>query len=266
MSRLRSIINYLIAGMLLTSLLGSCSSDRSLQDIRSRKEIKFGLDPSFPPFEMLTPEGELIGFDIELGQMIAGRIGVDASFHVIGFDGLYDALELGQVDLLLSALVVEPSRMDQAAYGIGYYDAGLALVSGLSSDKLEWDRLKNTCVAVEYATEAEVLARRLQRRSEGITVVAHTTPEQALNTVVSLECDTALIDTVSLRSLSKESGVELRMEEMVTAEPFSIVARRNDQALLTAVNSALVAMREDGALERLATEWIGPLKTHSQGG
>jgi hypothetical protein len=75
------------------------------------------MDASFPPFEFWDGEGNLVGFDVDLGREIAARLGVRVEFVAnLSYDGLYDALAAEQVDVVISALYVDPTRMADFAY------------------------------------------------------------------------------------------------------------------------------------------------------
>ena len=91
-----------------------------------RGEIVIGIDASYPPFA-IDEGGTLTGLDIDVAEAIATEIGLPARFVNIGYYGLYDALISGKVDLLISALRVEPSRMADVLYTRHYFDNGLVL-------------------------------------------------------------------------------------------------------------------------------------------
>ena len=57
------------------------------------KEVRFGVDASYAPFESKAPNGQLVGFDIDLGNEIARRLGVKAQWEKIDFSGLIAALK-----------------------------------------------------------------------------------------------------------------------------------------------------------------------------
>ena len=124
-------------------------------------EIVIGVDGSFPPFAY-DDGGELRGLDIDLGLALAREIGLPARFVSISFNGLYDSLISGKVDLLISALRVEPARRDDVRYSKPYYDNGLVLVSEAST-KLAPDEITGARVAYEYASSADSQIRAWER-------------------------------------------------------------------------------------------------------
>lgn len=247
-------------GALLFALgLTSCSRPDALDRVRSSGVLRVGMDAGFPPFEFLDGEGNLMGFDVELGREIAARLGVRAEFIAnLSYDGLYDALTAEQVDVVISALYVDPTRMADFAYSYPYFQAGQMLVVKADGAEIEgMADLSGRKVAVEWGSEGDVVARTWARRLIGMTVIPCSDVEEALGRVVSGEADAAVVDHLSAR-LKIGQGLPLRIAGgPLTDEPYAIAVRREDGALLRAINEILVAMEEDGALSRLRERWLG---------
>ena len=244
---------------LMLALLAACSGrPATLDEIEERGVLYIGLDPSYPPFEALAPGGELFGVDVELGRELAGRLGVESNFVLLSYDGLYHALEVGQVDLLISALVMEPGRLDDVVYSTPYFDAGLALVipAGSAAEGIEMKNLSGRRVAVEYATEGDVEARRWGRRLGDLDVLPLTTGDEALEAVLSGEADAALVDGISARLYLRENRDLVLAPELVTSLPYGVVVRAEEQSLLRAVNEALEVLAAEGVLEAILARWL----------
>jgi rhodanese-related sulfurtransferase len=96
--------------------------------VRARGVLRIGSDLSYPPFGFVDERGQPAGLDVDLGRALAARLGLRAEFVNLGYDGLYDALYAGQVDVLISGLVIDPLRMDDFAYTQPYFNAGQVLV------------------------------------------------------------------------------------------------------------------------------------------
>jgi ABC-type amino acid transport substrate-binding protein len=256
---LRGRLHPVLAIAWSLSLLVTCTGrPDTLEEIRARGTLYIGLDPSYPPFEALDPEGELFGLDVDLGRELAGRLGVEASYVLVGYDGLYDALAVGRTDVLVSALVVEPGRTEDVAYSTSYFDAGLVLVvpSNRMQELAEMRDLDGRTVAVEYAAEADVQARRWARRLADLTVLPLPTADDALAAVLAGTADAALVDGISARLYTREQPDLTLSAELVTSEPYSVVVRAEDRSLLRAVNAALEQMAAEGRLEAMLKRWL----------
>ncbi|MGQ9521633.1 MAG: substrate-binding periplasmic protein [Anaerolineae bacterium] len=245
--------------LLALLLLSSCSPADRLDRILETGILRVGMDASYPPFEYLDGEGHLVGLDVDLGRELAGRLGVEARFVAnLSYDGLYDALTADQVDVVISALYVDPTRMADFAYSRSYFNAGQVLVGRVdTADIAEMADMAGRTLAVEWGSEGDVVARTWARRLVGLTVLPCQTSEEALARVASGEADAALVDHLSaLAGIGQ--GLPLRIVgDPVTDALYAVAVRRQDGALLRAINNALTAMEEDGTLPRLRRQWLG---------
>ena len=72
--------------------------------VQDAGKIVIGTSADYEPFEFYNSNFALDGFDIALMQELAKRMGVEVEFKDFAFDGLLDALELGQVDAAIGAV------------------------------------------------------------------------------------------------------------------------------------------------------------------
>ena len=70
----------------------------------AEQTLRFGVDPTFPPFESKASDGSLQGFDIDLGNAICAQAKVKCQWVQIGFDGSIPALQGKKFDAILSAM------------------------------------------------------------------------------------------------------------------------------------------------------------------
>ena len=155
-------------------------------------EIVIGVDGSLPPFAY-DDSGSLRGLDIDLAKALAREIGLPPRFVSVSFHGLYDSLISGKVDLLISALRVEPARRDDVRYSRPYYDNGLLLVSD-SGASLESDNLGGRRIAYEYASSADSQIRAWEREGTRIEELPYELPSHALDALRFGQADGALTD------------------------------------------------------------------------
>lgn len=232
-------------------------TDDSWQRIQNSGVLVVGLDPTFPPFEN-ADTGELHGLDVDLARAVGQELGVAVEFRYFGYDGLYDALATEQVDVLISALVVDISKTRDFAYSDPYFNAGQFLVthenqveaiSGVAD-------LAGRTVAVELGSEGHVQATQWARQVRDLTITPLPTADDALWLVLQGEADTAVVDQVSAR-LYAQNAPQLRLStEPITVEPYAIVTRSEDETLLNQLNNALLRLQENGQLAHLTQRWL----------
>lgn len=235
-------------------ILISCARpDDTWERIRAGSILRVGMDAGFPPFESVAADGSLAGFDVDLAQELGRRLGVEVQFVAnLPYDGLYDALAVDRVDIVISALVINPARMADYAYSIPYFDAGQVLVVCAGSDIKTMDDLKGHTLAVEFGSAGDMEARRRARQLPGLIIAPYQTAAEALAAVTAGEADAALVDHVSALAATHLHIVG----EPVAGEPYAAAVRRESRSLLRAIDAALAQMQADGTLDALAAKWL----------
>ena len=234
----------------------------SWERIQENGVLRVGIDPTFPPFAV-DSEGVLEGIDVDLSRALAAEMDLEPQFSYFGYDGLYDALTTGQVDVLVSALVITPERTREIAYTTPYFDAGLVFVmppdhAGFTS----MNELDNHTLSVELGALAHVEALEQQRQFDSLTVQTHNSAADALIAVMTGEADIALVDHVSARFFLKEVAAGdsdlVMFPDPTNSEPYAIAIRIEDRILLTELNEALDRMRTSGRLNDIIDKHLGP--------
>lgn len=249
-----------LVALLLVTGLGACRSpnDVTWEQVHANGVLRVGMDASFPPFESIAADGSLIGFDVELARELSRRLGVEPQFVAnLPYDGLYDALTARRVDVVISALVVNPARTADFAYSLPYFDAGDALVlrSGDRAIRSVAD-LDGHDLGVVLGTLGDQEARGWARRSETLSVLPYPTPQEALCAVNAGDVDAAVVDRVSVLEAIGEGYRVTVVGEPIVEAPYAVAMRKDSQLLLREINSALTAMEDDGTLDRLVADWL----------
>jgi polar amino acid transport system substrate-binding protein len=220
------------------------------------------MDASFPPFEFISADGTLAGFDVDLAQELGRRLGVEVQFVVnLPTDGLYDALALGaghgqsRVDVVISALVINPAKMADVAY-VPYFDAGQVLVVRSGETGIaKMSDLGGHTLAVEFGTRGDQEARKWVRRLAELALIPYQTADEALAAVKAGEADAALVDHVSALQFGAGGGLII-VDERVVSEPYAVAVSRDSSQLLRAVDAALDEMKADGTMDALISKWL----------
>ena len=250
----------LILGSGAWLLLRAPQVDSSLIDLESRGELKVCMDASYPPFEWI-PEGaladQIIGLDIDLAQAIAARLGVTATLVNVGWDGLYDSLLVGKCDAIISALPYDPTRTEDAAFSISYFNAGpVLLVQSGESPIAGPKEIAGRTLAVVWGSAGDVEASALQRKLRDLAVRRLPDPVEVLNALRSGEADTALVDhIIALQAIYAANDLAIAGEPL-TDDLYVIAVRRYETALLAGINESLAAFRDDGTLDALKKNWF----------
>lgn len=256
------ILSLLLLLMLFPIVSGGCRQESAAwKRIEQEGVLRVGLDPTYPPFETTT-DTSVAGFDVDLADALAAELGLQTEFVFFGYDGLYDALTTKQVDVLISALVIMPSRTRDFAYSAPYFNAGQVLVVPTASDAVQdMADLAGRTLAVELGAQGHVEGTQWEKRVRDLTILPLTTADEALATVAERQSDAALVDGISSRLfLAAQSGRTPQLKILdppVTVEPFAMVVRIEDETLLEKLDEALSALEANGQLKSIRQQWLG---------
>jgi polar amino acid transport system substrate-binding protein len=229
--------------------------DPSLIRVQESGVLRVGMDPTYPPFSDFS-QGEPVGLDVDLAREIAKRLGVRLQIVPLGIDGLYSALQSGQVDVLISALSFDPTRLADVIYTRPYIDAGAVLASREGDVYLTMPDLEGKTTAVEYGSLGDELARRWVRRLRVLHVTRFVEPDQALAAVVAGKAEAALVDSVSARLYRRtHEGLHIA-PQTVYPDTYAVAVPIKGLKLAEAVNAALETMDSDGILTSLLNRWL----------
>lgn len=109
------MIKKLVSITLLIAAMVGCKSEN-----RSDETLIVGLQGGYPPFEFIDDNGKLVGYDLDLSQLIADRLGKKLMVQDMEFEGLILSLIQGKIDLIISGMNITPSRL-QAIAMVPYY-------------------------------------------------------------------------------------------------------------------------------------------------
>ena len=249
-----SALLVLLVPLSIWSILLANRDDGTLAEIRRRGSLRVGLDASFPPFETIDENSRIVGLDVDVARAIAADLGVELELVNIGFDGLYDALLARRADIIISGLPHDPRWTEDIAYTANYFNAGQVLVTrtGETTIKRVADVAGHT-VAVEWGSQADMEARRLERELEDLAIVRHATATEALQALSSGAAEAAIVDAVSgVQALPQG----LRIVTYVTDEWYAAAVHIESRALLKAVNQSLSRLEESGEMARIQAQWL----------
>ena len=232
------------------------SEDTTWQRIRQTGVWRVGMDPSFPPFELLDDTGQPIGYDVDLAQALAHRWGAQVQIVALGFDGLTDALLAGKVDSILSALPYDPRLTADLSYSDSYFEAGVRLAVVEGSPIWGVDDLAGQRLAVEWGSIGDSQARRLQRADPSIQRLTFPSAPEAVAALLAGDADGVLVDGVTLRQMQGEGNAISAVGDALEGNPYVIALPVGSHILREEINSALAEFVTTGFLAELEDRWF----------
>jgi len=147
----------------------SLSSESAIETIKKRGAIKIGLS-IFKPWSMRDKNGELIGFELDVGQKLADDMGVDAEFIPTAWDGIIPALVAGKFDVIISGMTTTPQRNLTINFTDPYAYSGLTILAN--------SKMTEGMTLEDYNSEDVTFAAR--RGATPATLIAEMFPKAKL--------------------------------------------------------------------------------------
>ena len=233
---------------------------------RQRGSLRVAVDFGYYPFSGLR-HGQPIGYDIDMAQAIAQKLGLRAEFVGSNLDSIYDDLANHKADIAGSALPYAPEQGWRAGFSTFYFNAGQVLVVPQNSPIAGQEDLSGKTLGAPLGSDADTYARKLAAGDSSITLRSnYDTPAEVLADLRRGALDAAIVDNASaLIDLGhhpglKTAGPALTLEPLVLAMPVEAYQLRD------ATNRALEELRQAGFFEQLGKKWFVDAPTSPNGG
>ncbi len=220
------------------------------------EEITVASNIAYPPFEF-SPRHGPEGFDIDLMNEIADRVGFEVEYENVPFDELLRGLNTELYDVAISAMTITSAREQQVDFSDPYFNADQCLLVASYSDVESVDDLAEATVGVQLGTAGQIEAQALinaERVGRGVTF---RTIEDAFAALQAGQVEGVIYDLAAAQAAVEESDGRLRIVETVPTGDQYGIAFPQDSALVEPVNAALAEIKADGTYEEIYERWIG---------
>lgn len=218
-------------------------------------EIRIGVDASVPPFAFYTDDG-FAGLDIDLGYAIGTELELPVRFVPISFDGLYDAIITDQVDMVISALTINPALTADVRYTQSYFDNGLLLVTTSDSVIQDMTDLPGQRLAYEFGSRADSEVRTWSRRLESFEMRPYELPVYALDALRLNQADAALVDATAYFLYQRDHPDWQSQAQYITHNRYAIALRIDRRDAYDAVSTALESLMQSDDFRTILDTWL----------
>lgn len=237
-----------LAALLLT--LGSASA---------QEKLKIGTEGAYPPFNSITADGKLIGFDVDIANALCAQMKVECEIVTQDWDGIIPALKGGKFDAIIASMTITDERKQQVDFTNKYYTTPLALVapkdSALTSP--EPDALKGKTVGAQASTTQSIYAEDRYAK-EGATVKLYPTQDEAMADLTTGRLDAVVADKFVLVDWMKTTGQDCckLVGDLKGTDSETGIAVRKGDPLREKLNAAIDAIVKDGTYAKINAKYF----------
>lgn len=230
-----------------------------LERIVQSREIRVGLSGDQPPFNAKDRDGHLIGLEVDLANLLAGALRVEAKLVTRPFPQLLDALAAGEVDMVMSGMAITAPRSLEATFVGPYMLSGKSILTTsktLAAARSAGDinRANLKLAALANSTSEEFIKTVLPEATL-VTTSDYTT---SVNKILAGEVDALVADMpICIITAMRHPGKQLAtLTQPLTVEPVGIAIPPGDPQLKSLLDSYLVAFEGTGLLDGVRKKWL----------
>ncbi|CAM4065584.1 transporter substrate-binding domain-containing protein [Kerstersia similis] len=214
--------------------------------------IRAVTDATFPPMEFVK-DGQRTGFDIDLVEALAGRMGKKVEWIDIDFKGLIPALQAGRADIAISAIYITPERSKVVDFTEPYYAGGLAVLTKKDGPVNTVQDLDGRRVSVQVGTKS---VNYLKEHHPAVRRVEVEKNQEMFNLVQIGRADAAVTGKPAAKLFAQSSPDMKVLDEQITTEEYGIAVNKNNPALTRELNAALEQIKADGSYQAIVNKWF----------
>ena len=238
--------------LLLAALLSGVAFTAGAADT-----IRFASSATYPPFESMDANNQIVGFDIDLANALCKQLQANCTFTNQAFDSLIPALKFKRFDAVISGMDITPERQKQVAFTAPYYANSAVVIAPNGKYKTLAD-LKGKRIGMENGTTHQ---KYLQEKHPEITTVAYDSYQNAILDLKNGRLDGVFGDTAVVNEWLKNNPNLAAVGEHVTDPQYfgiglGIAVRPDNTALLEKLNGALTAIKADGTYKAINDKWF----------
>ncbi|MGV8901429.1 MAG: transporter substrate-binding domain-containing protein [Pseudomonas sp.] len=255
--------------LLTLSALTLCMVAAGSALAKEYKELRFGVDPSYAPFESKAADGSLVGFDIDLGNAICAELKVKCKWVESDFDGMIPGLKANKFDGVISSMTVTDARMKVIDFSEELFSGPTALVfkkgAGVTADTAT---LKGKKVGYEQGTIQEAYAKAMLDKA-GVTTQAYANQDQVYADLTSGRLDAAVQDMLQaeLGFLKSPAGagfeVSTPINDPLLPAKTAIGISKGNKDLKILLDKGIKALHDDGKYAEIQKKHFGDMNLYS---
>ncbi|RCV91517.1 transporter substrate-binding domain-containing protein [Billgrantia montanilacus] len=250
--------------LLTVSILGLAIAAGSAH-ARDYDHVRFGVDVPYEPMEYRTPEGELTGFDIDLGNALCEEIGITCEWIEQEWDGIIPGLLSRNYDAIMSSMTINDERRETVLFSEPYITPPSAWFAPADSDLEETteETLEGKTIGVQRGTLQDNYVTDMY--GDVASVSRYSTADDMVLDMQAQRLDIVFLDfPVGKSTLLDSESRDYKVVGETITEPkeyfgdgFGIAFRPRDEALADRFNEALATLQEDGTYDEIFERYFG---------
>ncbi|MCF7698339.1 transporter substrate-binding domain-containing protein [Loktanella sp. M215] len=219
------------------------------------QDLQVGANIGNVPWEFQDDTGANVGFEVDLVNAVAEKLGRGVEIVNIPFQGLFSAVQSGGVDIAMSSITITQERLQSVTFAQPYYDSDQSLTVA-ADGPASLDEMKDKVVGVDTGSTGDMWATEHQAEYGFSTINRYEGLAPAMLDLAAGRIDGYISDIPALQYYVKDKPDLKVVQRIETGEKYSMMFAK-DAPLATEVNDVLTTLKEDGTIAGLHEKWFG---------
>jgi polar amino acid transport system substrate-binding protein len=229
---------------------------------QAQETLKIGTEGAYPPFNNLTADGKLEGFDIDIANALCEEMQVECEFVTQDWDGIIPALQAGKYDAIIASMSITEERKQQVDFTEKYYNTppAIAVAKDSEIEDISPEALADKALGVQGSTTHSNYAEAEYANSD---IKMYPTADEYKLDLANGRIDAAMDDvTVLSEWLDTPDGECCKIIGTITPVPeihgegAGIAIRKGEDELRERFNTAIQAIRENGKYKEINNKYF----------
>lgn len=222
-------------------------------EAKSEGAIKIAIEGAYPPYNYMNKDNQLEGFDVDISNELAKRLGVKPELISIPWDSIIPGLLAKKYDIIVSDMAITEERKQKVDFSDPYFHTGNMLFVPANSTIKDPAEIKGKKIGVTISTTAADAATQL-----GADVALFKSDFLAFSDMVNGRLEGFITDQgVGGRILLDNKYDGKSVGGLLNTEAAGITIRKEDTVLKEKINKVLAEMKNDGTFEAISKKWFG---------
>ncbi|MDY0190738.1 MAG: transporter substrate-binding domain-containing protein [Desulfuromonas sp.] len=222
---------------------------------QAQPALTVGIDTNLQPFSYKNSSGEYVGFDIDIWQAIAHKLGLAYEFRPMEFDKILPALQNGTLGAAIAAITINAQREQIVDFSYPYFDSGLSIMVTAERQNIYGiGALEDKIIATKRGTTSATFVSNILKKD----VLLSNDIETAYQAVLTGTADAAIYDAPALLYFIRTQGQDKlkSVGPRYQKQSYGIAFPQNSP-LREQVSVALLQIIESGEYDTISRKWFG---------
>ncbi|MCR5864248.1 MULTISPECIES: basic amino acid ABC transporter substrate-binding protein [Aquincola] len=223
------------------------------------KVYTVGTDAAYAPFESQNDKAEIVGFTIDVMSAVAQKGGFEVKFVNTPWEGIFNALQQGDRDMLASSITITDERKQTMDFSAPYFDAVQLIAVKQDSKVAKFDDLKKMKVGVQTGTTGDEVVTKLLGKTSANVKRYESTP-LALKELEAGGVDAVVADNgVVIHYVANNPGAQFKTvaDASFVPEQYGFAVKKGNAELLALVNKGIADIKADGTYDKIFAKYFG---------